>query len=223
MVRYSLEWFDKHIDSMIDKLGSDYFPLQIKLERFETMVYDFIRETTDYFEATQELSDDLKTLLVEGIFDVEKESLSFGNNIWNLPEPADYLRLVSVIPVIHDSVTGKDMVKAKKVNILKKGQGIAYERDPFRSASAEYPNVYRMTNFFKIDVGTDQTIYNKAYISYVKKPTIANMGELTKRIVNLNDIAIEKICLKTADSLRITTGDVNAAPNYQFNSSFGKK
>lgn len=223
MTRYSLEWFDKHIDSMIDKLGSDYFPLAIKLERFETMAYDFIRETTDYFEATQELSDDLKPLLVKSEFSIVKDSKSLVNNVWDVPEPADYLRLVSIIPVIKDSVTGNNMTKAKKVSILKAGQEMSYERDPFRNATAEYPNVYRIGNFFKIDVGTDMSNYTGAYITYIKKPVIAKVSELQKRVINLNDIAIEKICLKTADSLRITTGDVNAAPNYQFNSSFGKR
>lgn len=221
MTRYSLEWMDRHIDSLIDKLGSDYFPLPIKYERFQTCTYDFIRENTEYIETTQEISDDIKMLLVERKDPITKEPDGLKKNVWILPEPADYCRLVSVVPLI--TVDGADMMKAKKVNIVREGQMLSYERDPFRAASAEYPNVYRLSNFFKIDVGNDQSTYHKAIFAYVKNPTFAKITESEKRIVNLSNIAIEKICLKTADSLRVTTGDATAATNFQFNSGFGKK
>ena len=223
MERYSLEWVDKHIDSLIDKLGSDYFPLQIKLDRFETMTYDFIRENTSVLEADQEISDDIKTLMVKKSVVIVKETDFAQKNIWNLPEPADYCRLVSVVPVITDPVTGHDMIKAKKVHIVKEGQRMSYNRDPWRESSAEYPSVYRMENLFKIDVGSDKTTYHKGLITYIKNPVFASINDLDKRIVNLSNIAIEKICLKTADSLRVTTGDATAATNFQFNTGFGKK
>lgn len=223
MERYTLEWADRHIDSLIDKLGSDYFPIQLKLERFQTMTYDFIRENTEYLEANQEISDDIKPLLVRTKPTILKDVDFTTSNVWDLPEPADYCRLVSIVPVIHDTLTNHDMIKAKKVHIIREGQHDSYERDPFRSATAEYPTVTRIANMFKIDVGTDTSVYHKGYISYIKNPTFATIAQLTTRIVNLSNIAIEKICLKTADSLRVTTGDVTAATNFQFNAGFGKK
>lgn len=223
MDRYSLEWASLHIDSLIDKMGSDYFPIKIKLERFITMTFDFIRENTQYLEANQEISDDLKTLLIRFKSGLVKDDESHSSNVWNVPEPADYCRLVSIVPIIHDSVTGHDMIKAKEVKIIKEGQTTAYNRDPFRLPTAEYPSVQRIANMFKIDVGEDTTIYHKALLAYVKNPTFATINDQQQRIVNLPNIAIEKICLNTADSLRITTGDVTSAPNVQYNSSFGKK
>lgn len=223
MTRYSLEWVDLHIDSMIDKMGSDYFPLLVKFERFKTMTYDFIRENTQYLEVSQEVSDDLKTLLVRTKSEIVKDADSFASNIWDLPEPADYCRLVSVLPLILDSVTGREMIKAKEVKIIKEGQNQAYKRDPFRIATAEYPNVLREANMFKIDVGADTTTYYKALLHYIKNPAFAVIANPDERIVNLSNIAIEKICLNTADSLRLTTGDATSTPNIQYNSSFGKK
>lgn len=223
MDRYSLEWASLHIDSLIDKMGSDYFPIKIKLERFITMTYDFIRENTQYLEANQEISDDLKTLLIRFKSGLVKDDEIHSSNVWNVPEPADYCRLVSIVPMVYDDVTKHDMVKAKDVKIIKEGQANAYNRDPFREATAEYPSVQRIANMFKIDVGRDTTIYNKALLAYIKEPTFAKISNTQERIVNLPNIAIEKICLNTADSLRITTGDATSAPNVQYNSSFGKK
>ena len=84
-------------------------------------------------------------------------------------------------------------------------------------------SITQLENLFKIDVGSDKTTYHKGLITYVKNPVFASINELDKRIVNLSNIAIEKICLKTADSLRVTTGDATAATNFQFNTGFGKK
>lgn len=223
MTRYSLEWADRHIDSLIDKMGSDYFPIAVKHERFQTMTYDFIRENTEYLEVNQEISDDIRPILVQLKSDVVRDDTGIAKNVWNVPEPADYCRLVGLLPIIIDPITGNEMIKAKEVKIIKEGQRVSYARDPFRTATAEYPNVYRIANMFKIDVGSDSIQYDKALISYIKNPTFAPLTRIQDRIVNLSNIAIEKICLNTADSLRVTTGDSTAPSNYQFNSGFGKK
>lgn len=221
MERYSLEWMNKHIDSLTDKLGSDYFTAPVKYDRFITVTMDFLRESTEYIELNQEISDDIKPLLVRTEKELSKNELSVLKNIWNLPEPADYFRLISAVPVTKKN--DEDLILAKQVTILKEGQANAYERDPFRCSSAEYPNVYRIGDKFLIDVGSDKNVYHKALISYVRKPIFAKDCEKKERIVDLSDLTIEKLCLMTADSLRVSTGDVTAATNFQFNSGFGKK
>jgi hypothetical protein len=221
MDRYSLEWCDQYLDSLLDKMGSDYFPLPVKLDRFITITYDFIHKQTKDLEINQGASDQIKNILVRRRFTITKDALEPLKNIWNVPEPADYFRLVGLLPVINQS--GNDMIKAKKPATLQEGQAISYARDPFRKASAEYPNVFRLENFFKIDVGDDTTVYDNCLVSYVKEPLFADGNNLTNRIVNLSNVAIEKILLKTADSLRVTTGDVTAASTYQMTQSFGKK
>ena len=223
MTRYSLEWCDMHLDSLLDKMGSDYFSLPIKLDRFVTLAYDFIHKHTKDLEITQEASDQLKNILVKDNFPIVKSDTEILSNVWEVPEPGDYLRLISILPLIEDELSGKYLTKAKKPATLREGQVIAYSRDPFRKASAEYPNVTRISNFFNIDVGDDVSHYDAALMAYVKKPIFAEITQLEKRIVNLSDIAIEKILNKTADSLRVTTGDPTVSATYPFNQSFGKK
>lgn len=220
MDRYSLDWCDRYLDELLDKMGSDLFPLPIKLNRFQTICLDFVREHTEYLEVTQEISDDLKPLLVRSKYDLVQDTNQ--RNLWTLPEPADYLRLVSLVPLYLDVVDGYEKQKAKKVSILKEGQREEYKRDPYRTPTDEYPHVFRYSNLFKIDVGSPSTAYTKALLTYVKKPLFAKEDELEKRIVNLPDISIEQILLKTADSLRVTTGDTNSGNTYQFNQTFGK-
>lgn len=221
MDRYTLDWCDRYLDELLDKMGSDLFPLPIKLNRFITVALDFIRESTEYIESSQEISDDIKTLIIRAKYTVIQDGAE--SNLWNLPEPTDYLRLISLVPLFIDPIDGFEKQKSKKVSILKEGQRESYKRDPFRKATNEYPQVFRYANLFKIDVGDNSTTYTKALLSYVKKPTFAEIDELENRIVNLPDISIEKILLKTADALRFTSGDATAPTGYQFNQTFGKR
>lgn len=221
MNRYTLDWCDRYLDELLDKMGSDLFPLPIKMNRFITIALDFVRETTEYIESSQEISDDIKTLIVRSKYSVIQDTSE--SNLWNLPEPTDYMRLISLVPLFLDPVDGFEKQKSKKVSIVKEGQRESYKRDPFRTPTHEYPQVFRHGNLFKIDVGDSSVNYIKAILSYVKKPSFAEIDELDKRIVNLPDISIEKILLKTADALRFTSGDATAATNYQFTQTFGKR
>ena len=56
---YTVSYCDRFMDELLDKMGSDYFPLPIKLSRFESITLNFIRESSTFLEATQELSDDI--------------------------------------------------------------------------------------------------------------------------------------------------------------------
>jgi hypothetical protein len=76
---------------------------------------------------------------------------------------------------------------------------------------------------FKVNVGDASVVYSKALIAYIKKPTFGDINDLTERIVDLPDMSIEKILLKTANALRFSTGDSDAVANFQFADSFGKR
>lgn len=218
MDRYSLEWFDEYCDELLDKMGSDLFPLPIKYNRFKTHTLEFINDAAMYMEATQKISDDIKDIIMKRKFPLIKDAVE---NVWETAEPSDYYRLISIVPLTLDS-QGTEMKVCKKPVTMKEGQRLAVERDPFRSATDEYPNIYRLSKLFQIDVGDKSTIqYHNCLVTYLKKPTFALLNDLDKRIVNLHDSAIEEIVLKTADSLRFSTGDATAPINYQFNSTYG--
>lgn len=215
---YTIEECDKYLDELTDKLGSDYFPLPVKFGRFITATYDFIREHSKYLETTQEISDDIKPLLIKRKH-VMVASTSPG--IYEIAEPADYLRLISVEP--YARINNVDVKKFKKVYIIKEGQKVAYERDPFREPTPFYPTILRNSNIFEVNVGNDTDTYLNALVTFLKKPTFGNINVDTDRIVNLPDIAIEQIMMKTAEALRFTSGDETASSIYQFDQTFGKR
>lgn len=216
---YTIDYFEKHIDSLTDKLGSDLFPLPIKMERFQMCTYDFLRESTKWLEATQEISDDIKPL-------VKHDSLiaiNDGNGVFTAPEPVDYYRLISIMPLVNVG-GGNRIQKAKKVHILKEGQRQAYERDPHRKPSGLYPHVFRYASVFEVKVEPNNIdVIDRLKIVYVKKPTFGDINNLNDIVVNLPISAVEQICIKTADSLRFTTGDEAAPSNYQFGTTYGKR
>lgn len=212
MEQYSLIWCNRYMDELLDKMGSDLFPLPVKFNRFKTICLDFIRESTEYLEASQEISDDIRPLLVREDFPIIKQ-----RNGFLLPIPDNYLRLISIMPNTNEGPI------AKKVSILREGQYQSYKRDPYRTSTDEYPSVFRHSNGFLIDVGDSNEDYVSATMSYITTPVYASLDNVQERIVNLPNISIEKILLKTCDSLRITTADNTGATSYQFTQTFGKK
>jgi len=220
-MNYTLEDCDLYMDEKLDKMGSDYFPLPIKLSQFQKATYDLIRESTVFIEASQEISDDIIDLLVDNVQkDMTQDILN--PNIWYADRPDDYIRLVTADPYYINNA--KLTKKFKLISIIKTGQYNAFKRDPNREPTPEYPMVLRVDNKIKFDFGTDDgTVYSKAIFSYVKEPTFANEDDLTKRIVNLPNIAIEKILDRTCSALRTIVGDPSAVSNYQFDQTFGKR
>jgi len=213
LINPTLENVDLYLDDLMDKNGSDYHSLPVKLERFIALSYSVIKSDLVYFDATQAISDDIRPLIVER----SDVSIIKDNGFWKVPEPSDYYRLVLAFPLL------KGEKIAREVKIIKHGQE-EYELNPFREPTAQYPIVYRMADFFQIKTGRDdKNEYDSAYIKYCKHPTFATIDELDKRIVNLPLETIIRICDETADSFRYTTGDPSAPAVDQFNSKFGKR
>lgn len=220
-MNYTIDECDLYMDEKLDKMGSDYFPLPIKLLQFQKATYDLIRESTKFIEANQEISDDIVELLVEGFQrDMTQDVLNL--NIWYSQRPDDYIRLITAEPYFLQN--SKLEKKFKIVKIVKSGQYRSFKRDPNREPTPEYPLVLRTENKVMFDFGVDDgTVYSKALFSYIKKPTFAEADDSNDRIVNLSDIAIEKILDRTCNALRVIVGDPSATSNYQFDQTFGKR
>lgn len=79
-------------DELLDKMGSDYFPLPIKLSRFESITLNFIRESSTFLEATQRLSDDIVELSNSKTINIgAKDQLYMGKKFYKIPYPSDYI------------------------------------------------------------------------------------------------------------------------------------
>lgn len=214
---YTVDYVDKQIDSLCDKLGSDYFPLEVKWGRFVSMTFDFIGSNVGWIESNQDISDNIKSLILS---EVELSAVVTDGKIF-VPEPLNYYRLISLYPL--QKINNLHVKTCRLVSIKKEGQNMITDRDPHNKPSIQYPSIYRIKDFFKIDIGTDVGIFEKANISYVKKPSFANIDDLNSIIVDLPQHSVEQIILKTANSLRLNISDESSKDVYQFNQTFGRK
>ena len=214
---YDVNYCDDYMDEILDKMGGDYFPMPIKLGRFITTTLDFIRDNLDDFEKTQEISDNIKTLVVRtqnALIPTPEAGL------YQIAEPVNYMRLISIYPFA--TVNSIKTKLARKSHIVKEGQRLAYERDPHRKPTPFEPNIYRIADFFEVSTGDNINPYYTAEVAYVKKPTFGALTPGTARIVNLPDVSVEIIMQKTCESLRFTTADETAKDVYSFDQTFGK-
>lgn len=246
LTRHTVQSFDVYLDELADKMGSDYFPLSVKINRFIGFTLDFLRKTTLYIEGTQEISEDIQPLFVR-----KQSSLTkILPSLYVAKVPNDLFRLSSIMPYYYNaSLDSKDTdlekdnpgnpemifisnifdninykTNVKKISIIKDGQQQSFNRDPFNNATPEYPNVTRLKEGYRIDFGSKPDLdYNKVIMTYIKNPIFGRESVLTDRLVDLPDILVERIIAKTADSLRFTTGDKDASSNFQFNQTFGNK
>jgi hypothetical protein len=197
-MEYSVDYCDKLMDQQLDKMGSDLFTLPIKLMQFRKATYDFIRETTTFFEATQEISDDLKMLLKSKNVLMTK----FGREgKWFSVNPNDYHRLIMAKPKFVNKImptfsttqsfssrqqnTQKQSFETRyhTVKIIKLGQEIIYKRSPYKKPTHEYPVVQRLSDKIMFDFGSDDgTDYKIAEISYIKEPSFGFDEQLLLKI-----------------------------------------
>ena len=222
--------FDKYLDELLDKMGSDYFPLPIKYNRFVSLTLGFIRENTRFLQISQEISEDIQPLFTREyvvVNDSDSDSVKFIN------KPSNLFRLGSI--KIFRETTGDILqqsgsfyespnlhnTKIRKINFIRDGEENAYSMNPFKKATPIYPNLIQFGGFYRIDFGKKPDInYNRALITYVKEPKFGDVSNLNAQIVNLHKVLIERIVLKTADSLRIGTGDETSGMTFEFNKRY---
>lgn len=198
--------FDRVMDELLDKMGSDYFPLPIKLSRFKIVVRQHIRETTSFFEATQELSDDLITITTSEIKNLGsgKTHLYMGKKFYGIEYPEDYSRFLNVVPM---NQNGEDFIPADaEIKYYRIAHFKPNERNPYRTATGERINIYKMDNSVLID--TDKT-FSHAQFSYVKDPVFGELPD--DPVLNFIDLVTERLMQKTAVHLRTTTSDQDSA------------
>ena len=203
---YTVSYCDRFMDELLDKMGSDYFPLPIKLSRFESITLNFIRESSTFLEATQELSDDIVELSNSKTINIgARDQLYMGKKFYRIPYPSDYIRLLNVIPF--PSSNGKYVLNNNyDVQIYKIGNFAKNENNPFRQATGKNINIYRIDGSVLID--TDQPVTHASF-TYLKKPTFGkNPNDV---MVNLSDLTVDKLMQKTCVSLRATTSDQDTA------------
>ena len=234
---YTIEYIDQYMDEKLDKIGSDYFPLPVKFKEFEKATWDFMRENTGFSEATQEISDDLHTLVNTATIGLEQMPWPRLDE-YRADHPANYHRLITAKPmyeVSRDNEPGQsrfeddqqrtlvDNLIIKEIRIVKQGQDQKLERNPNTEPTEQYPILYRDADRFRIKFGSVTQDYSALRVVYYREPRFGNIQVLTSIGVDLPKLSVEKIMDRACSALRFRAGDKDAAPNYQFDQTFGKR
>lgn len=231
LTQKTIEFFDRYTNEQLDKMGSDYFPLSVKLNRFKGLTLGYIRDNTRYFEVTQEVAEDIQTLFVRLQYNMTQDQLR--NQIFFVNVPGNLFRLGTFKPfrstgLVSENQSNTVMTnsdesssKVKRITIIKDGQEEIFSRSPYRKASPEYPTVKRYSGKYMFDFGVEpDPIYNRVMISYIKEPKFGREDVDDDLLVDLPDVLVERIISKTCDSLRFQTSDEAATSNFQFNRTY---
>lgn len=209
---YKLSEVDIKLKRFADKQGSDYFPLPVLLDYFQTATLDFISEKVKIIEKTQEVVDDIRPLVVPGKLIVT-------------PDPNDPTRFIAALPVKYLRVLSYDILyddgtRCRRADMVRQGAYKISTLNPNKRPTKHYPLILQENNLFQIDAGDAVPAFMK--IMYCKKPSFATTANTNVRIVNLPDEAIEKIILSTVTRLFNSTGDERTQSNYQLQEAFRK-
>lgn len=209
---YKLSEVQEKLKVLADKIGSDYFTLPVLLTVFETAAYDFIGEKLKIIEKTQEVTDDIRSLIIPLDITITEDPNESGKYIAGLP--TDYLRQVAY-DVFYDNNE-----RCRRADLKRHAEYVMAKNNPNQAPTKDYPIILQFSELFQIDSGS--TIPKIFKLTYCKKPTIATTGEPTQRIINLPDDSIENILKITITQLFNKTADERAIPSYQLQETFRK-
>lgn len=199
-----------------DKLGSDYFSLPQVLSAFKKETFDFVGSKTKEAERTQEVTDDIRTLVV-----ATKVSL-----ISNPDEPLEFLAALpsNYFAKLSLNVLYTDGLKARKPNIERFGESNTNAISPLKKADRMYPTIQQFGSYFNVipNLPSSSTIQaDKLILIYIKKPTFGKLQNDV--IVDLPDEICEYLFATTANTLLMNIGDERAPMDFQNNQSYRKK
>lgn len=211
-MEYSLAEVHEKLKQLADKMGSDYFVLPVFVNFFETATYDYVGEKLKIVEKTQEITDDIRDLIVPKDINIAPDPTIANKYI--APIPTDYLRLVA------HSILYADNTECKRSDLVRYAEYSTTRRNPNTKPDKNYPAILQFEGYFQIDSGS--TIPTKMRLIYCKKPSFASIGQPGTRIVNLPDDAIEKILKITVTNLFNKTADERTQSSYQLQETYQK-
>lgn len=209
---YQLSNVHEKLKQLSDKMGSDYFPLPVFLNFFETATYDFVGEKLKIVEKTQEVTDDIRPLVIPKDVVIIEDPNRAKKYIAAIP--SDYLRILAY------SVDYADGSSCRRADLLRHAEYELAKLSPNKEPTKSYPLILQFDSYFQIDSGSD--VPKNFSIIYAKKPSFATTGESTTRIVNLPDDAIEKILKITVTNLFNKTSDERTPMSYNLQESYRK-
>ncbi len=209
---YQLAEVQEKLKQLCDKMGSDYFVLPVFINFFQTATYDFVGEKLKIIEKTQEITDDIRDLILTIDILITLDPNQSDKYIAALP--ANYLRQVAY------DVLYAGTERCRRADLLRHAQYTTAKLNPNKQPNKQYPLILQFATTFQIDSGP--TVPVTFRLTYAKKPTFATTGQPGTRIVNLPDDAIEKILKITVTNLFNKTADERAPQSYQLQEAYRK-
>lgn len=211
-MEYTLAETAEKVRQLADKMGSDYFPLPVILNYFETSSWDFIGKKLKHVEKTQEITDDIRQLIIPGSLIIAKDPNETGKYITAVP--VNYHRLISY------DVLYSDGTRCRRADLLRHAEYHLARNNTNKKPTKQYPIILQENNLFQIDSGT--SVPGTLKIMYCKKPTFATTGQPNTRIINLPDDAIEAILWTTITNLFNKTDDKRIQSTHELEEAFRK-
>lgn len=199
-----------------DKLGSDYFSLPQVLSAFKKETLDFVGAKAKEAEINQEVTDDLRPLVVSRLINF-------------IPNPDDALEKMASLPNDYHTklslnVLYTDGLKARKPMVERMGEHNTNSISPFTKAERAYPLIQQFSNYFNVitNIKSDATIQpSKLILIYIKQPTFGKLPD--DIVVELSDTVCEYLFAATANHLRLNAGEQSAGQDFQINELYRKK
>lgn len=199
-----------------DKLGSDYFTIPQMLSAFKKETLDFVGSKAKDAERTQEVTDDIRSLVIP-------------LKIPLLENPDEPLEKIAALPgnyfaKLTLNVLYSDGLKARKPNIERFGESNTNAISPLKKADRMYPTIQQFGNYFNVITGLSATSTiqpDKLLLIYIKRPTFGKLQN--DIIVDLPDEVCELLFASTANAFLLNTGDERFQMDFQNNQTFRKK
>lgn len=188
-----------------DKIGSDYFPLDVVRNRFISETYKYLNEVVKAIEITQQISDKIKPLVVPKTMNVISDPALSGVIA---PLPNDYFHLLRINPIFREGVT------SRKSTVIRHGSSNVTNLDPYNKPTMEYPVITQYANVVNVNTGGQESPIKVLFI-YIKKPIFAELNAAQERIVNLPDDVILDIVDLTVIELFQTSIDIRSSNQQQ--------
>ena len=164
---YQLAEVHEKLKQLCDKMGSDYFPLPVFINFFETATYNFVGEKLKIIEKTQEVTDDIRPLIVPTDITIIADPSHSGKYIAALP--SNYLRTVAY------DVFYENNERCRRADLIRHAEKITADNNPNKKPTKQYPLIIQFASTFQIDSGA--TIPQIFRLTYCKKPSFATTGQ----------------------------------------------
>lgn len=199
-----------------DKLGSDYFTLVQVKNAFKKEVLDFVGARAKDAELNQEVTDDIRSLVVP-------TTINF------IPNPDDAKAVMAALPnnyfaKLSLNVLYSDGLTSRVPTIERFGENNTNSVSPYKKPERMYPLIQQFANYFNVKCGIpafSPITPQKLVIVYIKKPTFGN--QVNDICVDLPDQVCESMFANVATNFFLTTGDERAGSNFQADRTYREK